>query len=106
MDNYRTRDTEAVSPVIATVLLLAITVMLSSMVFVMMQGAINSVEKAEPEVSVSVKGLDNGFHVVRITNLDQSLDPARLEYQIYNENGANYNEWLSKVGSPNLTKRV
>ena len=40
-------DDEAVSPVIATVLLLAITVMLSSMVFVMMQGAINSVEKAE-----------------------------------------------------------
>ena len=58
MDNGRTKDWEAVSPVIATVLLLAITVMLSSMVFVMMQGAINSVEKAEPEVSVSVKGLD------------------------------------------------
>ena len=72
MDNYRTRDCEAVSPVIATDLLLAITVMLSSMVFVMMQGDINSVEKAELEVSVSVKGLDNGFHVVRITNLDQS----------------------------------
>lgn len=40
------RDGEAVSPVIATVLLLAITVMLSSMVFVLMQGALTTVEKA------------------------------------------------------------
>ena len=74
---------EAVSPVIATVLLLAITVMLSSMVFVMMQGALNSVEKSEPQITVSVKGLENGFHVVRITSLDQALDPNRLEFQIY-----------------------
>ena len=42
------RDEEAVSPVIATVLLLAITVMLSSMVFVLMQGALTTVEKSAP----------------------------------------------------------
>ena len=41
----RHRDDEAVSPVIATVLLLAITVMLSGMVFVLMQGALNTAEK-------------------------------------------------------------
>ena len=45
------RDEEAVSPVIATVLLLAITVMLSSMVFVLMQGALTTVEKSAPPVS-------------------------------------------------------
>ncbi|MGY8698535.1 MAG: archaellin/type IV pilin N-terminal domain-containing protein, partial [Candidatus Poseidoniales archaeon] len=38
----RSSDNEAVSPVIATVLLLAITVMLSSMVFVLMQGALTT----------------------------------------------------------------
>ena len=38
-------DDEAVSPVIATVLLLAITVMLSSMVFVLIQGSLTTVEK-------------------------------------------------------------
>ena len=95
-------DERAVSPVIATVLLLAITVMLSSMVFVMMQGAINSVEKAEPEVSVSVKGLSNGFHVVRITNLDQALDPARLEYQIYNDDDLNSKEFSGFVDDPEV----
>ncbi|MFZ9047349.1 MAG: type IV pilin [Poseidonia sp.] len=76
------RNDEAVSPVIATVLLLAITVMLSSMVFVLMQGALTSVEKAPPQASVSVRALDNGFHVVRITSLDQSIDPARLEFTL------------------------
>ena len=76
------RDDEAVSPVIATVLLLAITVMLSSMVFVMIQGALTTVEKTAPQATVSVRALDNGFHVVRITSLDQSIDPARLQYTL------------------------
>ena len=76
------RDKEAVSPVIATVLLLAITVMLSSMVFVLMQGALTTVEKSAPQATVSVRGLDNGFHVVRITSLDQSIDPARLQFDL------------------------
>ena len=76
------RDEEAVSPVIATVLLLAITVMLSSMVFVLMQGTLITVEKSPPQATVSVRSLDNGFHVVRITSLDQSIDPARLQYDL------------------------
>ena len=97
MDKWPVRDDEAVSPVIATVLLLAITVMLSSMVFIMMQGAINSVEKSEPDVTVSVKGLSNGFHVVRITSLDQALDPTRLEYQIYSQEDLNSKEFSGFV---------
>jgi flagellin-like protein len=76
------RDEDAVSPVIATVLLLAITVMLSSMVFVMMQGALTATDKAPPQATVSVRALDNGFHVVRITSLDQSIDPMRLQYTL------------------------
>ena len=80
------RDSEAVSPVIATVLLLAITVMLSSMVFVLMQGALTTVEKVPPQATVSVRALDNGFHVVRITSLDQSIDPARLKFDLQPSN--------------------
>lgn len=75
-------DDEAVSPVIATVLLLAITVMLSSMVFVLIQGSLTTVEKAPPQATVSVRALDNGFHVIRITSLDQSIDPARLQFDL------------------------
>ena len=47
------KDDEAVSPVIATVLLLAITVLLTSMVFVMMSSTLDTVEKADPKASVS-----------------------------------------------------
>ena len=82
-----TMDTndEAVSPVIATVLLLAITVMLSGMVFVLMQGALNSTEKAPPQMTVSVRSLDNGYHVVRITTLDQPLDPVRFSFSLQDQ---------------------
>ena len=72
------RNDEAVSPVIATVLLLAITVLLSSMVFVMMSSTLDSVEKADPKASVSIRGLSNGYHVVTFTSLDQTLDPAKV----------------------------
>ena len=39
---------------------------------------------------------------VRITNLDQSLDPARLEYQIYNENDLNSKEHSGFVDDPDV----
>ena len=80
----RVRDEEAVSPVIATVLLLAITVLLTSMVFIMFQGALSVTEKTPPQASTSVKGLENGFHVVRLSSLDQALDPASVRFTLYN----------------------
>ena len=82
------RDEEAVSPVIATVLLLAITVLLSSMVFIMMSSTFDSVEKDDPKASFSVRGLSNGYHVVTITSIDQSLDPAKIKWSIVNMSGS------------------
>ena len=82
MRSCNRQDDQAVSPVIATVLLLAITVTLSGMVFIMMQGALTTTEKAPPQAQVSVRGLDNGFHVIRITSLDQSIDPLKLQYDL------------------------
>jgi len=79
----RSLDNEAVSPVIATVLLLAITVMLSSMVFVLMQGTLTTTEKPPAQATVSVRGLSNGFHVIRMTSLDQTIDPAKIQYDLY-----------------------
>ena len=81
------RDDGAVSPVIGTVLLLAITVLLSSMVFVMMASSFDNVEKAEPRASISVRALSNGYHVIAVTSLDQSLDPARVEWSVVNQTG-------------------
>jgi len=91
------RDDEAVSPVIATVLLLAITVMLSGMVFVLMQGALETGEKAPPQMTVSVRALDNGYHVIRITTLDQTLDPGRISFSLSEQNNANGTEFTGYV---------
>ncbi len=90
-------DDEAVSPVIATVLLLAITVMLSGMVFVLMQGGLETGEKAPPQMTVSVRALDNGYHVIRITTLDQTLDPGRISFSLSEQNIANGTEFLGYV---------
>ena len=80
-------DLSAVSPVIATVLLLAITVMLTSMVFIMFQGSFDNIEKSPPQASLSTRALDNGYHVVRFSHLDQHLDPDYLQFQINSPNG-------------------
>ena len=91
------RDDEAVSPVIATVLLLSITVLLTSMVFVMMSSTINTVEKADPKASVTVRALSNGYHVVSITSLDQALDPSKIEWSIINQTGQSTKEYVGFV---------
>ena len=77
-------DQSAVSPVIATVLLLAITVMLTSVVIIMIQGSITTSEKAAPIAEVSVSSLDNGFQIVKFTSLNKHLDPDMVEFTIYN----------------------
>ena len=78
----RLDEEEAVSPVIATVLLLAITVLLTSMVFVMFQGALGSVEKIGPKGGVSVSELSNGYHIVTFTSLDKPLDPDKVRLSL------------------------
>jgi len=98
----RSADNQAVSPVIATVLLLAITVMLSSMVFVLIQGALTTTEKPAPEASVSVRGLSNGFHVIRLTSLDQTIDPARIQYDLAPDNIEDGDPIRGKVSDSNV----
>ena len=98
----RAGNDEAVSPVIATVLLLAITVMLSSMVFVLMQGALTTTEKSAPQATVSVRGLSNGFHVVRLTSLDQTIDPAKLQWNLAPDSPEDGNPLGGKVADADV----
>jgi flagellin-like protein len=92
-------DEEAVSPVIATVLLLAITVLLTSMVFVMFQGAFGSVEKISPRGGISVAELSNGHHVITFTHLDKPLDPSmvRLSMVAMNSNLSSVVIWAGQA---------
>ena len=76
-------DESAVSPVIATVLLLAITVLLTTIIVIMISGSINTAEKAPPIAEVSVTGLENGFQIVKFTDLNKHLDPDMVQFNIY-----------------------
>ena len=84
----RCEQDEAVSPVIATVLLLAITVLLSSMVFLMFSETLDSAEKSVPQATLSVRSLSNGHHVVKFSSLDQAIDPAVLSYRLAPDNSS------------------
>ena len=94
------RDDNAVSPVIATVLLLAITVLLTSMVFIMMSTTLDSTEKANPKISLSVRSLSNGYHVITVTSIDQPIDPLRVNWSINNISGQ------SSVDSQGLVEEI
>ena len=106
-DHRMTGDERAVSPVIATVLLLAITVMLSSMVFVLIQSSLSTAEKAPPTATLTVQTLDSGHHVVRIGDLDRALAPRTVQFilQPVDGNGsqitdrADSGEVFGRVGS-------
>ena len=81
-------DDAAVSPVIATMLLLAITVTLSGFAFVMFANSL-SAEKAQPTAEVSARALDGGFQIVQITDLSDNLNPDLVTFQILHPDGVN-----------------
>jgi flagellin-like protein len=89
MRRQRACEDEAVSPVIATVLLMAITVLLASGVYLMVSDAVNPPEKGRPYGKVSVRGLDNGFQVVRFTELSQNLHTSSVSFSIVPPPGIN-----------------
>ena len=89
MRGAREGEDEAVSPVIATVLLMAITVLLASAVYLMVDDAIGVPEKGRPYASVSVQALDNGFQVVRITDLSQNLYTSQISFALRPPAGEN-----------------
>ena len=82
MRRERVCEDEAVSPVIATVLLMAITVLLASAVYLMVDDAIANPDKGAPYATMSVRSLDNGFQVVRFTELSQNLHTSSVSFTL------------------------
>ena len=89
MRRDRTDNDEAVSPVIATVLLMAITVLLASAVYLLVDDAITAPDKGEPYAKMSVRALDNGFQVVRFTDLSQNLYTSSVTFTLTPPAGIN-----------------
>ena len=86
----RGHSDEAVSPVIATILLLAITVLLAGGVYMMMAGSVQAPEKGVPTAKLSVRALDNGYQVVTISEMSGQIETFRCKFQIIAPMSSNY----------------
>ena len=92
MDGYkrgRTATTEAVSPVIATILLLAITVLLTGAVYMMMASGVQAPNKGVPVAKASVRILDNGYQVVTISEMNAQVETFKCKFQLIPPDGVN-----------------
>lgn len=80
---------EAVSPVIATILLLAITVLLTSAVYMMISSSVQAPNKGVPVGKGSVRMLDNGFQVVTISEMNAQVETFKCKFQLVPPLGSN-----------------
>ena len=95
MEQARREQAEfAVSPVIATILLLAITVMLAGGVYMMMSTTVRAPDKGLPQANANVRALDNGYQVVTITEMSQQVETFRIKFQVVPPLGSNAT-WVS-----------
>ena len=85
----RTATTEAVSPVIATILLLAITVLLTGAVYMMMASGVQAPNKGVPIAKASVRILDNGYQVVTISEMNAQVETFKCKFQLIPPDGVN-----------------
>jgi len=93
---------EAVSPVIATVLLMAITVLLASVVFLMISNAVDTPEKGRPYAKVSVRALDNGYQIVQISDLSQNLEIYKVEFRLIPPDDSNLSSVSGNVSDASV----
>ena len=100
--SYSGDSDEAVSPVIATVLLMAITVLLASAVYLMVSNAIDAPEKGRPYAKVSVRALDNGYQIVQIADLSQNLETYKVEFRLIPPDGSNLSSVMGNVSNSNV----
>jgi len=84
------KDSEAVSPVIATILMVAITVVLAAVLYVMVLGFGGS-QTSTPVATYSKTAISNGeqINIVSISKTDISWDKIRVQLT----DGTNFGEW-------------
>jgi len=84
------KDSEAVSPVIATILMVAITVVLAAVLYVMVLG-FGGTQNTTPTATYSKSPILNGqqINIVSITRADVSWDLIKVQLT----DGTNFAEW-------------
>lgn len=84
------KDSEAVSPVIATILMVAITVVLAAVLYVMVLG-FGGTSQTTPAATYQKTTITNGqkISIVSITKTDVSWDDVKVQLS----DGTNFAEW-------------
>jgi len=84
------KDSEAVSPVIATILMVAITVVLAAVLYVMVLG-FGGTSQTTPAATYSKQTMTNGqrINIVSITKTDVGWDDIKVQVS----DGTNFAEW-------------
>ena len=79
-----------VSEIIATLLLLSITVVITSTVWLWMEGFVPSGKSKSPSVSayVDLSDVDKGYVYVFISDVSETVGVSDVRVQIYNSDGA------------------
>ncbi|MDP7265991.1 MAG: type IV pilin [Candidatus Thermoplasmatota archaeon] len=84
------RDRNAVSPVIATILLVAITIILVGLLFAWIMPMIETPKESTPDINVALSVESDGeetYFKVLITEVDREPSLNHIKYKIYQESG-------------------
>ncbi len=76
------KDEEAVSPVIATILMVAITVVLAAVLYVMVSGLIGGPQTSKPVIQLTVTGPVTNGEQISISGASQNLGPANYKVNL------------------------
>ena len=84
------KDEQAVSPVIATILMVAITVVLAAVLYVMVSGLLTGPGPTKPFVTFSTAQLVQGNATMSVAQVSQTVSPSnyRLNLQVGASTGA------------------
>ena len=90
MRRFHGSSDDAVSEIIATLLLLSITVVITATVWLWMQGFVPSGKTKSPTVStyVDLSDVDLGYVYVFISEVSETVGVGDVRAQIYNQDGA------------------
>ncbi len=93
------RDRNAVSPVIATILLVAITIVLVGLLFAWILPMIETPKESTPDMNIALSVESDGeetFFKVLVTEIDREPSLNHIKYKVYQESGVQIEEMTAE----------
>ena len=89
------RDNSGVSPVIATILLVAITIVLVGILFIWVMAIVETPKEEAPNVNIALSTESDGeetYFKILITEIDDNPTLNNVKYRVYNNDGNSLEE--------------